>query len=389
MRRLSVLAVPALLALAAAVASIDIVREPRLTDFFCFWTAARLVISGEDPYDLNVWSDATAVTIVDRNGRERSAPCPGRSGYPLTTSVALAPFGALPLPVAATLWQALLIGGALCGTVLIWRAYSAGLGGTGLFSTLVFASQPFAFTLITAQFGGLLLGLVGIALALEATRPRLAGAVFALLALKPHVVALALLALPIRWLSRGPRAAVVGAALVAAALLAVSLALRPSWPLSWLGELGGHRLGMTEGVPTVWSLASIATGDARIGIVVIAAIAAAYAFAVRGRQLATVDVAALALVATLLVSPYAGGHDQLLLVPAWGAVLAAAFALFDWRRIALLVATLLCASVLPWILYADALINRPNDAASGLVVIATALVHAASLATRPSRASAA
>ena len=390
MRRLSVLAVPALLALAAAVASIDIVREPRLTDFFCFWTAARLVISGEDPYDPNVWSEATAGTIVDRSGRERSAPCPGRSGYPLTTSVALAPFGALPLPLAATLWQALLIGGALCGTVLVWRAFGNGLGGTGLFSTLVFASQPFAFTLITAQFGGLLLGLVGITLALEATRPRLAGAVFALLALKPHVVALALVALPLRWLWRGPRPAVVGAALVGVALLVVSLVLRPSWPLSWLGELGGHRLGMTEGTPTVWSLASIATGDARLGIVVIAALAAVYAFALRGRQLATVDVAALALVATLLVSPYAGGHDQLLLVPAWGAVLAAALRLErDWRRVALVAALLFCASVLPWLLYADALLNRPNDAASGLVVIATALVHAASLATRPSRVPAA
>src|SRR5687767_8549125 len=80
-RRLSVLAVPALLALAAAVASVDIVREPRLTDFFCFWTAARLVISGEDPYDESVWSAATAGTIVDRSGRERTSPCPGRSGY--------------------------------------------------------------------------------------------------------------------------------------------------------------------------------------------------------------------------------------------------------------------------------------------------------------------
>jgi len=386
-RRLSVLAVPALLALAAAFASIDVVREPRLTDFFCFWTAARLVISGEDPYDANVWSEATAGTFVDRSGRERPAPCPGRSGYPLTTSVALAPFGALPLAPASALWQALLIGGALCGTVLIWRAFSAGPGGTGLFSTLVFASQPFAFTLITAQFGGLLLGLVGIALALEATRPRLAGAVFALVALKPHVVALVLVALPVRWLWRGPRAAVVGAVLLAAALLVVSLVLRPAWPLSWIGELGGHRLGMTEGVPTVWSLAAIATGDARLGIVVIATLAAVYAFALRGRQLATVDVAALALVGTLLISPYAGGHDQLLLAPAWGAVLAAALRLDrDWRRVVLVAALLLCASVLPWLLYADARLSRPNDAASGLVIIATALVHAASIATRPSRA---
>jgi len=385
-RRLSVLAVPALLALAAAVASIEVVREPRLTDFFCFWTAARLVISGEDPHDPSVWTEATAGTIVDRSGRERFVPCPGRSGYPLTTSVVLAPLGALPLAPAATLWQVLLIGGALCGAVLIWRAFAGGPAGTGLFSTLVFASQPFAFTLITAQFGGLLLGLVGIALALEVSRPRPAGALFALLAVKPHVVALALVALPIRWWWRGPRAAVVGAALVAVALLAVSLGLRPSWPVSWLGELGGHRLGMTAGVPTVWSLASIATGDARLGIVVIGALAAVYALASRGRPLATVDVAAIALVGTLLISPYAGGHDQVLLAPAWGGVLAAAIRLVDWRRVALVIALVLCASVLPWLLYTDALLNRPNDAASGLVIIATALAHAASLATRPSRA---
>jgi hypothetical protein len=387
-RRLSVLAVPALLALAAAVASIEIVREPRLTDFFCFWTAARLVIAGEDPYDTNVWSEATGGTIIDRSGRARSAPCPGRSGYPLTTIVVLAPFGALPLGPAAALWQALLIGGALCGTLLIWRAYSGALGGAGLFSTLVFASQPFAFTLITAQFGGLLLGLAGITLALESTRPRLAGAMFSLLALKPHVVALALTALPIRWWSRGPRAAVVGAALVAVPLMAVSLVLRPSWPLAWMGELGGHRLGMTAGVPTVWSLASITTGDARLGIVVVAALAGIYALALRGRgALGTVDIVAIGLVGTLLVSPYAGGHDQLLLAPAWGAALAAGFALADRRRLVLLVAILLCASVLPWLLYVDALLSRPNDAASGLVIIATALVHAASLATRPSRVS--
>jgi hypothetical protein len=53
--------------------------------------------------------------------------------------------------------------------------------------------------------------------------------------------------------------------------------------------------------------------------------------------------------------------------------------------VALVVALLFCASVLPWLLYTDALLNRPNDAASGLVIIATALAHAASLVTRPSR----
>lgn len=384
MRRLSVLAVPALVTMAAAFASIDVVRDARTTDFFCFWTAARLLIGGEDPYDASVWRAATAGTVIDRSGRERAAPCPGRSGYPLTTSVVLAPLGALPLAPAATLWQTLLIGGALCGAILIWRALAGAPSGAGLFIALVFASQPFVFTLITAQFGGLLLGLVGLAVFLEAARPRVAGALFALLGLKPHVVALALVALPIRWLRRGPRAAAASAVVVAIALLGMSLAVRPSWVASWLGELGGQRLGMTLGVPTVWSLASVATGDWRLGIVVIAALAAVYAFAVRGRELAAVDVAAVALVASLLVSPYAGGHDQVLLAPAWGAVLADASRVARWRRFALLGAVVLCASALPWLLYTDALLNRSDDTASALVIIATALTHAASLALRPS-----
>jgi hypothetical protein len=384
-RRLSVLAVPALVTIAAAFASIDVVRDARTTDFFCFWTAARLLISGEDPYDASVWTAATAGTVIDRSGHERAAPCPGRSGYPLTTSVALAPLGALPLAAAATLWQVLLIGGALWGTVLIWRALAGAPSGAGLFIALVFASQPFVFTLITAQFGGLLLGLMGLAVALEAARPRAAGAFFAALALKPHVVALALIAVPLRWLWRGPRAAAASAILVAVALLGLSLFLRPSWVTSWVGELGGQRLGMTLGVPTVWSLASVATGDARLGGVVIAALAAVYALALRGRRLATVDVAAVALVGSLLVSPYAGGHDQLLLAPAWGAVLADASRLARWRRVALLGAVVLCASVLPWLLYTDALLNRSDDTASALVIIATALVYAAAIAVRPAR----
>jgi hypothetical protein len=45
----------------------------------------------------------------------------------------------------------------------------------------------------------------------------------------------------------------------------------------------------------------------------------------------------------------------------------------------------LCASVLPWLLYADALLHRSDDTANALVIIATALVHAASLSMRPSR----
>lgn len=382
MRRASVMVVPVFLVAAAAFASVDTVRTARTTDFFCFWSAANLLVHGGDPFDARVWQEVTSGAAIDRFGRERAAPCPGRSGYPLTTSLVLAPLGALPLVPAAAIWQVLLVLGAIGGVTLSWRALGASWSGLPLFATLVFASQPFAFTLITAQFGGLLLGLTGLAVALELSGPRIAGLALALLGLKPHVVACVLAAVPIRWLWRGPRAAVVTAAAFGAGLLAVSLAVRPTWPLAWLTELGGQRLGMTLGVPTVWSLASVLIGDARLGVVVVAAVAVVYAAALRGRRVATADLFAVALVATLLISPYAGGHDQVLLAPAWGTILAAALGTAGRVRAALFGAAVLCASALPWLLYADALLNRPDDTLSALVVIATALAHAAALAKR-------
>ncbi len=386
MRRASVIAVPALLAAIAAFASVDTVRTVRTTDFFCFWSGANLLVHGGDPFDPRVWEAATSGSAPDRSGRERSAPCPGRSGYPLTTSLVLAPLGALPLVPAAALWQMLLVLGTLAGVVMSWYALRAPWSGLPLFATLVFASQPFAFTLVTAQFGGLLLALTGATIALEKSRPRVAGVALALLGLKPHVVVLALVAVPVRWLWRGQYAAVAGAVALGAALLLVSLVLRPTWPVAWLAELGGQRLGMTLGVPTVWSLASVLTGDARFGIVAVAVPVAVYAAALRGRRIPAVDLVAVALVASLLISPYAGGHDQLLLAPAWGTILAVALDTSGWVRAALTYAAVLCASLLPWLLYADALLNRPDDTFSALVVIVTACAHASALAIRSARA---
>lgn len=377
--------VPLVLAVVAAFASIDTVRTARTTDFFCFWSAANLVVTGGDPFDPRIWEIATSGSAFDRYGRERTAPCPGRSGYPLTTSIALAPLGALPLVAAAAIWQMLLIVGTLIGVLLWWRHLDAPWSGIPLFATLVFASQPFAFTLITAQFGGLLLGVAGLVAGLEMSRPRAAGAALALLGLKPHVVAFTLIAMPIRWLARGPRSAVVTAGTLGAGLLLISLVLRPTWPIAWLGELGGQRLGMTLGVPTIWSLASVLTGDARFGVVPVALSSALYWLALRGRRLGTVDLVAVSLVATLLVSPYAGGHDQLLLAPAWGTILAAGLGAAGWIRGAFLVTVVACASALPWILYADAVLNRPDDTFGALVVIATAIAHAASITVRSMR----
>lgn len=366
-------AVVALLVLGASLVAADTVRTARTTDLFCFWTGARLVLEGRNPYHEATWKGETSGVSSDRQGVPRLPPCPGRYGYPLTTAVALAPIGALPFEAAAVVWLALAVGGGLVGTLLIWRAAGGPSTSPAAFTTLVFVSQPFVFTLYTAQFGGVLLGLLGAVLALEHTRPRLAGAALALLALKPHIVVLAV-AVPLAWARRGQHAALVGALACGALLLAASVAARPAWPLAWASELATGRAEMMSGAPTTWSLAERLVGTRWAALALLVPLAVAFAFLVR-RRLATFDLVATSLLWSLLLTPYAGGHDQVLLAPAWARILATGLS----GRPALVIAAVAVASLLPWVLYAYALAGAPDDTASAVVIVATALAHLAAL----------
>src|SRR6058998_2121628 len=69
-------------------------------DFHCFYAAGRIVASGGDPYDAQQF--VPAILTIPPSEARSLVRCGQRLSYPPWTGLALAPFGALPLPAAAT-----------------------------------------------------------------------------------------------------------------------------------------------------------------------------------------------------------------------------------------------------------------------------------------------
>src|SRR5207247_1365571 len=139
------------------------------------------------------------------------------------------------------------------------------------------------------------------------------------------------------------------------ALVAAALIAQPRWPVAWAMELLGTRRDMLPRQATAWSLAADTFGDGRLGAVLVLVIVVATAWVVRGRRMSAVDRVGLAVCGSLLVTPYAGSHDQVLLALPWAIALAAAVELRSATGRLLLAAVVLCSSLLPWTLYAYAL----------------------------------
>jgi hypothetical protein len=171
---------------AALVAGIYAAAGPEGTDFDYFWIAANALVHGRDPY--------RAVT-ESRIGYPLF--------YPLPAVLVLAPLGALPLWAARTIFAG-------AGTFAL--ALAAFRYGRGLPAVLLSAS--FLSALMQGQWSPLLTP--------GAVLPWLG----ALWVAKPSIG----LALAVAYPSRR-------AAIGAAALLAVSLAVMPTWPVAWLHSL--------------------------------------------------------------------------------------------------------------------------------------------------------
>jgi hypothetical protein len=356
----------ALIALAAA-------RAYPTTDLFCFLTASRLVTEGGDPYDAATWSVATAGTFPDYRGVPRATPCPGRFGYPLWTALALVPLTWLGL-AAPIAWQVLLFAGMAIGSRTLAGAAGHADRGAAL-ALVVVASQPFWLTVLNAQFGGILLASLGISAALLARRPTPAGVALAAGLLKPHVVALVLVLLPLRELRRGrPRIAVVllGASALATAL---SLAVRPSWPSEYLTELIENRSDQTAAATSLVGLSSFFTGSPLAGAVLAAAVLAVTLLLLRRRSLDGTELIAAAAAASQVASPYLGSHDELLLAPAWAFILRAGPA---GPMLAAIVAV-----ALPWAAYLSKTVLGNGEGLSGLVPAVTLVALALVLRARP------
>jgi len=153
------------------------------SDFELIWVGARALLSGADPY-----------AVVPATGTHYPLY------YPLTAIVVGIPFAGLPFDWARLLWAA------VSGSAFAWAALRY---GRGLPTALL--SANFLNAVIQGQWSPLLVA--------AAVLPALSW----LLAAKPSIGAALFAAFP-------SRRAVIGGL----ALLAISLALSPTWPLRWL-----------------------------------------------------------------------------------------------------------------------------------------------------------
>lgn len=372
--RLALFAAVVATSLPIAGFSIALALAPQPTDLMCFWTGAHLVARGQDPYDPSTWSAAVGGLFPNWLGLLRRPPCPGSYAYPLSTAVATYPLGVLPLGVAAIVWMVLLLGGIAAGIVLLARAAGLEPRRTLLFAAITFGSEPAWLTALTSQYGGLDLAALGLlALPRTVAQPGRFSLGMLLLSLKPHIAPFVMLE---RARAATPRALALGAGIIVGLVFA-SLLIRPSWPGEWLSELLGHRAAIAASSATLYGFITWVSGRSELGIAVVLLALGAFVLGLRGARISDPgDRVAVALTAGLLAVPYLSSGDPIVLAAVWCAILRRA----GPRSIALVLALIGVADLVPWVLYAmREPVAPPGDVRNALELPLTAALLAVAL----------
>ena len=344
------------------------VRDAELSDFRCFYEAGRLVRGGLDPYDPAVWATAT------KQDPTRLPPCPDTFAYPLWTAMAIAPFSVLTEPAALATWEVVLLASLVGGVAMLARAWPM-LGGAKLLMSTVLWSQPAFSAIANAQMGPIVfVGLAAMALSLERGRERIGAAAWCLLLIKPNIVAIALLGVP---LFRSRRFAAY-VALFGSAILLLSLVLVPTWPIDVLRVIFGQQLLADRDLGTLSALAIVLGLPSAFGVAAAVMTLLLFVAALPRRRLRPREVVAVLAAASFLVTPYARAHDEVALAVCWASALALANMAQGSLRSAMVASVVGIALVLPWVLTLLSLVGFPL-AAHILVTLATAALTAYSL----------
>ena len=322
-------------------------------DFFCLWIGGRFVLARDNPYDQEAWRGATAGLYPDPRGVQLPASCPGEFAYPYWTAIALAPLGALPIELAATLWMALNIGATIGATLLAWRVANGRERGRGLLAAIVLSSQAFWTLLASGQLTGVMLAIVTlIAWALASGRERIGGVAFAALLLKPQLGTFVAPAVVLDALARGRGRILTTAVLTAALMVVVAIVISWGYAFQWLSPPTLARVGQVSIRSSAWGLGGEVFGDVRFGAAIIAAVVLATARIAGVAMLEPAALIAISVPLSLLATPYVSVYDFLVLALPWAFVAAIASRAAQVERLALLVALVGCASLLPWVLFA-------------------------------------
>lgn len=281
-------------------------------DLSRIWAGPRAVLIGADPYDPATWA-ATAVALGTQ------LPDTPVYIYPPWVTLALLPLGALPLPVVSAFW---LVAGLALAIVALRATLQALLPGRPLehavAAVALLLSWVGMLNLIIGQWGhALIAALFAVVLALRGGRPGLAGLAAVGFIVKPQLFVLTAPALAIRALwpeaGRAPARAgvrfLVTAAGVAAALVAVSWILLPSWWPAWPQLVAGRQI--QPDADTIPALLRTLAGPAGLAVAPIA-ILALMAVALRFHPLSDGWIPVWTAL-SIAAAPYANSYDQVLL----------------------------------------------------------------------------
>ena len=250
------------------------------------WLPARLVLDGATPYSPTRAQVDAALGEFSADFTTFNSGANYKFIYPIWLALLFAPFGAMPLLAATALWRALNL------VLLVWsvatllrssnpafrHARPAAIGAIVLTVFLALISRETLLTLIIGQFSILELGLLAWVWAtliasrrskVESLKSKvpsadfrlstldiLIGIALAVLATKPQAVGLPLVLIGLWAISRGRWVIPASAVVTLAALLLVPLLFYP-WSLeSWLGVVtGGQAQSQAYVSASVWGLA--------------------------------------------------------------------------------------------------------------------------------------
>jgi len=235
---LSLVLLTTLLTLLLPVFSAPGVGEP---DFLPYWAAARLLGTGDNPYDASSLRDLEHEIRPDRGQYRGEAFA---SWNPPWLLLFLLPLGLLPFDLAVRIWFLCQVALIVAASALAWRMLARRSGSAGILLAVAvgLGSGQSVFALLAGQVSGLLLiGLVLGAWWLHAGKDRLAGAALLFTTIKPHVTYFALVLLTV-WVIRHRRWQVfLGLAAAAALSMAALWAILPGWMSAYFRLMGAYQ----------------------------------------------------------------------------------------------------------------------------------------------------
>lgn len=244
-----------------------VLQSPGWTDFLPGWNGCRSwVVDKISPYDPSVALNAQE-KIYGRPANLEEGEEEGRFLYPLPAAIFFAPFCMLPYPFALALWMALLEVGLLTLTLIgiqlaHWKPRGSILGMILIFSVVWYHG----FRAIVLSEFSVVIGLLmaGALLAVQRHKDIFAGILLALSLAKPQMSILLILFILLWAISCKRWSLVLSTLGFILAIITISIAIMPDWPLDWIRQLAGFiRQTLETSRPPIMLLGNIIPSAAK------------------------------------------------------------------------------------------------------------------------------